>query len=113
MKYNRPQATASWGQMAKDWEQGVDYSRLSKERLARAQNAVRHAGLGAVLAFNFDNIRYITATHILERIHPKTLVVNDPKEVRKQRAERAKKEGRANPVTGGRPLAERREADPD
>jgi glutathione synthase len=25
---------------------------------------------------------YITATHLLERIHPKTLVVNDPKEVR-------------------------------
>jgi glutathione synthase len=25
---------------------------------------------------------YITATHLLERIHPRTLVVNDPKEVR-------------------------------
>ncbi len=29
----------------------------------------------------FD-MAYITATHILERLHPKTLVVNDPKEVR-------------------------------
>jgi glutathione synthase len=29
----------------------------------------------------FD-MAYISATHILERIHPKTLVVNDPKEVR-------------------------------
>ena len=29
----------------------------------------------------FD-MAYITATHILERIHPKTLVVNDPAEVR-------------------------------
>src|ERR1700744_4462170 len=29
----------------------------------------------------FD-MSYITATHILERIHPKTLVVNDPREVR-------------------------------
>jgi len=29
----------------------------------------------------FD-MAYITATHILERIHPKTLVVNDPREVR-------------------------------
>jgi glutathione synthase len=29
----------------------------------------------------FD-MAYITATHILERIHPQTLVVNDPKEVR-------------------------------
>ncbi len=29
----------------------------------------------------FD-MSYITATHILEHIHPKTLVVNDPVEVR-------------------------------
>ena len=29
----------------------------------------------------FDMV-YITATHILERIHPKTLVVNDPRQVR-------------------------------
>jgi len=29
----------------------------------------------------FD-LGYITTTHLLERIHPKTLVVNDPKEVR-------------------------------
>ena len=29
----------------------------------------------------FD-MSYITATHLLERIHPKTLVVNDPTEVR-------------------------------
>ncbi len=66
MKYNRPQATASWGMMAKDWERGIDYDRLHKERVKRAQEAIRHAGLGAVLAFNFDNIRYITGTHIGE-----------------------------------------------
>ena len=66
MKYNSPYATANWGQMAKDWEEGVDYSRMSKERFAKAQAAVRNAGLGAVLCFNFDNIRYVTATHIGE-----------------------------------------------
>ena len=63
MKYNRPQATASWGTMAKDWEQGIDYTRLHQQRLARAQEAIRHAGIGGVIAFNFDNIRYITGTH--------------------------------------------------
>jgi len=46
MKYNSPHSTASFGAMAKDWEQGIDYSRLSKERLARAQSAIRYAGLG-------------------------------------------------------------------
>jgi Xaa-Pro aminopeptidase len=66
MKYNSPYATASWGQMGKDWEEGIDYSRMSKERLAKAQTAVRNAGLGGVLCFNFDNIRYVTATHIGE-----------------------------------------------
>ena len=49
MKYNRPQATASWGTMAKDWELGVDYGRLFRERFEDAQAAVKAAGLGAVL----------------------------------------------------------------
>src|SRR6201986_1775582 len=66
MKYNRPHSTAAWGAMAKDWGQGIDYHRLSKERLARTQQSLRYSGLGAVLCFNFDNIRYVTATHIGE-----------------------------------------------
>jgi Xaa-Pro dipeptidase len=66
MKYNRPHATARWGTMGKDWELGVDYQRLIHERFARAQSAVKAAGLGGVLCFNFDNIRYITGTHIGE-----------------------------------------------
>src|SRR4030095_12091497 len=57
-------ATAAGGTMAKDWERGIDYNRLHNERLKRAQAAIRHAGLGGVIAFNFDNIRYLTGTHI-------------------------------------------------
>jgi Xaa-Pro dipeptidase len=52
--------------MATDWEAGVDYSRLIRERFEKAQASVKASGLGAVLTFNFDNIRYITATHIGE-----------------------------------------------
>ena len=66
MKYNRPHAGASWGTQAKDWEGGVDYDRLRRERLKRAQDAMKFAGLGAVLCFNFDNIRYLTGTHLGE-----------------------------------------------
>ena len=66
MKYNRPHTGASWGTQAKDWEHGVNYDLLHRERLGRAQTAIRHAGLGAVLCFNFDNIRYLTGTHIGE-----------------------------------------------
>jgi Xaa-Pro dipeptidase len=50
--------------MDKDWEAGVDFRRLIRERIARAQEALRAHGLGAVLVFNFDNIRYVTGTHI-------------------------------------------------
>jgi len=66
MEYNRPHATATWGTMATDWEAGVDFRRLIKERFEKAQAAVKSKGLGAVLCFNFDNIRYVTGTHIGE-----------------------------------------------
>jgi Xaa-Pro aminopeptidase len=66
MKYNRPHSTASFGTQAKDWERGIDYDRLFKARLKRAQDAIRNAGLGAVICFNFDNIRYVTGTHVGE-----------------------------------------------
>jgi len=66
MKYRQPYATATWGTQAKDWEGGVDFQRLRTERLARAQAAIKRNGLGAVVCFNFDNIRYLTGTHIGE-----------------------------------------------
>ena len=61
---------------------------------ARGQRRSFHFGRGGVVAIfgsldvvlmrqdpPFD-MAYITATHILERIHPRTLVVNDPAHVR-------------------------------
>jgi Xaa-Pro aminopeptidase len=66
MIYNRPHTKASWGTMAKDWEAGVNFERLKRERFDRAQAAVKARGLGAVLTFEMDNIRYLTGTHIGE-----------------------------------------------
>ena len=66
MKYNSPHAGASWGTQAKDWEAGVNHDRLRRDRIKKAQDAARFAGLGGILCFNFDNIRYITGTHIGE-----------------------------------------------
>jgi len=66
MHYTRPRSTATWGVQAKDWEAGIDYNKLRADRLQRAQEACADAGFGAFLCFNFDNIRYITATHIGE-----------------------------------------------
>lgn len=64
MKYNRPYSRARWGTMAKDFEIGVDFQRLIRERLAKAQTAVKTRGLGAVLCFDMGNIRYTTGTLI-------------------------------------------------
>ena len=71
MRYNRRLATAAWGTMAKDWEAGIDYPRMIRERFRRAQDAVRAAGLGGVLCFNVDNVRYVTGTHIGEWVRDK------------------------------------------
>jgi Xaa-Pro aminopeptidase len=54
------------GRMAVDWEERVDFRRLHAYRLGRAQQAIANAGLGAVLVFDMNNIRYITSTHIGE-----------------------------------------------
>jgi Xaa-Pro dipeptidase len=66
MKYNVKEARSRWGTQAKDYEIGIDFHRLRRERFERAQTAVRASGLGAVLCFDMDNIRYVTSTTIGE-----------------------------------------------
>jgi Xaa-Pro aminopeptidase len=57
-------AIATYGPNAVDWEERVDLARLRDERLARLKAALERSELGAVLSFDFGNIRYLTATHI-------------------------------------------------
>ena len=57
-------ATRTYGTMSVDWEQRVDMDRLRTERLARAKQFLKESDLGALLCFDMNNIRYITATHI-------------------------------------------------
>jgi Xaa-Pro aminopeptidase len=54
----------TYGTMAVDWEQRVDFERLRRERRARAQERLVRSDLGALLCFDMANIRYLTATHI-------------------------------------------------
>jgi Xaa-Pro aminopeptidase len=54
----------TFGLMAVDWEERVNIERLRQERLARIKNALKKSELGALLCFDMNNIRYITATHI-------------------------------------------------
>jgi Xaa-Pro aminopeptidase len=54
----------TYGQMAVDWEQRIDLDRLRRERLARVKALLEASELGALLCFDMNNIRYISATHI-------------------------------------------------
>jgi Xaa-Pro aminopeptidase len=57
-------AIRTYGPNAVDWEQRVDLGRLRDERLARLKANLEGSELGALLTFDFSNIRYMTATHI-------------------------------------------------
>jgi glutathione synthase len=75
------------------WRQGRVVARARPVRVQRVRGA--HAELGApetldlatldVVLMRQDppfNLAYISATHLLDRVHPDTLVVNDPHSVR-------------------------------
>ncbi|MFL6077171.1 MAG: M24 family metallopeptidase, partial [Mycobacteriales bacterium] len=57
-------AIRTFGPNAVDWEERVDLARLRDERLARLRAALDRSELGALLTFDFGNIRYMTSTHI-------------------------------------------------
>ena len=61
-----PRPFASPGAQTVDWEERVNPDRLRTYRLGRAKAALAASDLGAVLLFDFTNIRYVTSTHIGE-----------------------------------------------
>jgi Xaa-Pro dipeptidase len=54
----------TYGPNAVDWEQRTDLDRLRVERLARLKETLERSELGALLTFDFHNMRYMTSTHI-------------------------------------------------
>src|SRR5947208_71827 len=54
----------TYGLMGVDWEERVNYERLRNERLARIKKLLKESEIGALLCFDMNNVRYITATHI-------------------------------------------------
>lgn len=57
-------AIKTYGTMAVDWEQRIDFDRLRRERLDRAKKLLKESEMGALLCFDMNNVRYLTATHI-------------------------------------------------
>jgi Xaa-Pro aminopeptidase len=54
------------GRMNVDFEERIDFARLRAHRLDRARQAMQNAGLGALLVFDNNNIRYLTGVAIGE-----------------------------------------------
>ncbi|MBO0786454.1 MAG: aminopeptidase P family protein, partial [Actinobacteria bacterium] len=54
----------TFGANTVDWETRADMDRLRTERLARLNAELERSDLGALLSFDFANIRYMTSTHI-------------------------------------------------
>ena len=57
---------ASPGSMNVDWEERWNVERLRTYRSARSRAALEASEVGALLLFDFNNIRYVTSTHIGE-----------------------------------------------
>src|SRR6266699_2442049 len=57
-------AIKTYGLMGVDWEERVNFERLRNERLARIKKLLKESEMGALLCFDMNNVRYITATHI-------------------------------------------------
>ncbi|MCI0644900.1 MAG: Xaa-Pro peptidase family protein [Chloroflexi bacterium] len=57
-------ALKTYGLMGVDWEERVNFDRLRRERLARIKKRLQESEMGALLCFDMNNVRYITATHI-------------------------------------------------
>ena len=57
-------ALKTYGTMAVDWEERVNFERLRNDRLNRIKGLLKASELGALLTFDMNNIRYLTATII-------------------------------------------------
>src|SRR6266516_3953123 len=74
-------AIKTYGLMGVDWEERVNFERLRNERLARIKQLLKESELGALLCFDMNNVRYITATHIgtwaMDKLARFTLLAQD------------------------------------
>ncbi len=55
-------STSSFGLVGTDWQQRINWNRLREYRLNRARDAMKSAGLGAMLLMYDENVRYVTST---------------------------------------------------
>jgi len=54
----------AFGKYAVDWEERVNFDRLRKQKLEKVQAQIARDGLGAVMSFDADTIRYCTSHYV-------------------------------------------------
>jgi len=59
-----------FGRYAVDYEERIDFDRLRRERLERARKAMEEDGLGAIVAWDDANIRYLTSYYVTTPLRP-------------------------------------------
>ena len=59
------------GTMAVDHELRIDFDKLRRERLEKSRKQMKADGLGALLLFDPDNVRYVTSTKLGEWVNNK------------------------------------------
>jgi Xaa-Pro aminopeptidase len=64
--YDWDRAIPAPGHTGVDFEERVNFRRLHDYRLGRSRQALKNSGLGALLCFDNNNIRYLTSTVIGE-----------------------------------------------
>lgn len=57
---------ATYGTMAVDHELRIDYDKLRRDRLEKVRAQMKKEGLGSLLCFHPDNVRYVTSTKLGE-----------------------------------------------
>jgi Xaa-Pro aminopeptidase len=65
-RWNWDRPIGSPGRANVDFEERVDFRRLHRYRVGRAQQALKNSDLGALLCFDNNNIRYLTSSVIGE-----------------------------------------------
>lgn len=58
--FERPLTDYGHGIMGTDWEEGINYDRMRKERLKKAREALKKSGADALFCFRLENVRYLT-----------------------------------------------------
>lgn len=59
------------GRQRNDWDDRLDVHRMKKERLEKAREQIKKAGLGAVLCYDWPNTRYLGALPYQTWAYPK------------------------------------------